>query len=196
MLRHLSTCGQPADAKGQNLEPCFHLVVEGSRRTYWLHVSVPISLPLNKLDKFLRETWLECCGHMSAFEIEGTRYASSAYGSGERSMKAPLGEVAAVGTKFFHEYDFGSTTELALNVVGLREEAGLKNGVRLLARNAPPEVLCRLCGERPATAICTECAWQGGGELCEECAEDHECGDEMCLPLVNSPRAGVCGYAG
>jgi hypothetical protein len=104
--------------------------------------------------------------------------------------------VAAVGTKFFHEYDFGSTTELSLKVVGLREEGGLKRGPRLLARNAPPEILCQECGEQLATIVCTECACQDGGELCEGCAADHECDDEMYLPLVNSPRAGVCAYAG
>jgi len=196
MLRHLSTCGRPSDAKGQTLEPCFHLTVEGGGKTYWLHVSAPVSMPLRKLDKFLRQTWLECCGHMSAFEIEGTRYASSSCGGGERSMKVPLGQVATVGTKFFYEYDFGSTTELALKVVGLREEVSSKGGVRLLARNAPPDILCRGCGEQLATIICTECAWEGGGEFCEECAEDHECDDDMYLPLVNSPRTGVCAYAG
>jgi hypothetical protein len=32
--------------------------------------------------------------------------------------------------------------------------------------------------------------------LCQACAEDHECGEDMQLPVVNSPRVGVCGYAG
>jgi hypothetical protein len=196
MLEHLSTCGQPGDAKGQPLEPCFHLTVEGCGKTYWLHLSAPVSMPLNKLDEFLRGIWLECCGHMSAFEIGGIRYASTSFGGGERSMKAPLGQVAGVGTKFFYEYDFGSTTELALKVIGLREEEALKGGVRLLARNAPPNILCGQCGEQLATIICTECSWDGGGEFCEGCAAVHECDDEMYLPLVNSPRAGVCAYAG
>jgi hypothetical protein len=28
------------------------------------------------------------------------------------------------------------------------------------------------------------------------CVKDHECGEEMLLPMANSPRAGVCGYTG
>jgi hypothetical protein len=34
------------------------------------------------------------------------------------------------------------------------------------------------------------------GWLCDECAVGHECGEEMLLPVVNSPRVGVCGYVG
>jgi hypothetical protein len=31
---------------------------------------------------------------------------------------------------------------------------------------------------------------------CDKCLTKHECGDEMSLPVVNSPRMGVCGYCG
>ncbi len=34
------------------------------------------------------------------------------------------------------------------------------------------------------------------GWLCDSCAEDHKCGEDMLLPVVNSPRTGVCGYTG
>ena len=34
------------------------------------------------------------------------------------------------------------------------------------------------------------------GWLCQSCADEHECGEDMLLPVVNSPRTGVCGYAG
>ena len=67
---------------------------------------------------------------------------------------------------------------------------------QLLARNEAPQVSYQRCSIHPATQICTECAWNGEGWLCEACAVAHECGDEMCLPVVNSPRVGVCGYTG
>jgi len=98
--------------------------------------------------------------------------------------------------KFLYEYDYGSTTALVLKVVALREQGLPKGAVQLLARNEAPRVNCRRCGIQPATQICTECAWNGEGWLCEACAVAHECGDEMCLPVVNSPRVGVCGYTG
>jgi hypothetical protein len=28
------------------------------------------------------------------------------------------------------------------------------------------------------------------------CAGGHECGEEMLLPVVNSPRVAMCGYTG
>ena len=44
--------------------------------------------------------------------------------------------------------------------------------------------------------VCTECVFDDGGWLCETCAVKHECGEEMLLPVVNSPRVGMCGYTG
>lgn len=112
------------------------------------------------------------------------------------SMSARLSEVLEVGMKFFHKYDYGSTTALGLKVVALRQQGLPKGAVQLLARNEAPQVSCQRRRILPATQICTECAWNGEGWLCESCAVAHECGDEMCLPVVNSPRVGVCGYTG
>lgn len=50
--------------------PSFHLVIEGRyAKAYWMHVAAPLAAPLSKLDRFLRDTWLECCGHLSAFHV-------------------------------------------------------------------------------------------------------------------------------
>ena len=160
-----------------------------------MHVAVPLSAPLSKLDDFLRHTWLECCGHLSAFEIGGKRYASEPSDE-EMGMRARFSEVLEIGIKFFYEYDYGSTTALVLRVVTLLEQGMPKGDVELLARNEAPQVSCQRCSNPPATQICTECAGNGKGWLCEACAVAHECGDDMCLPVVNSPRVGVCGYTG
>ena len=202
MTRHLQACSPP-EASGpspasrkQIFGPNFHLAIEGrDAKAYWMHVAVPLTAPLSKLDDFLRHTWLECCGHMSAFEVGGKRYASGPMDK-EMSMRTRLSEVLEVGVKFFYEYDYGSPTALVLKVVALREHGLPKVAVQLLARNEAPQVSCQRCNIQPATQVCTECAWNGEGWLCEACAVAHECGDEMCLPVVNSPRAGVCGYTG
>ena len=82
MTRHLSACRQPKasellPASERAPVPNFHLAIEGrDSKAYWMHVAVPLTTPLSKLDDFLRHTWLECCGHLSAFEIAGKRYAS------------------------------------------------------------------------------------------------------------------------
>jgi len=73
----------------------------------------------------------------------------------------------------------------------------LKDKVKILARNEPPEMICG-CGEE-AKWVCPICVLENTGEdcyFCDECTKGHECGEEMLLPVVNSPRCGVCGYEG
>jgi hypothetical protein len=72
-----------------------------------------------------------------------------------------------------------------------------RRGVELLARNEPLGILCRECKAKPATQICTDCQSQEDDSwLCDACVAKHACDPEMLLPVVNSPRAGVCGYCG
>ena len=80
-------------------------------------------------------------------------------------------------------------------VMGLRQGPSGKRTIRILARNDPPIFPCSACKEpepAPAKKICTECQM----DLCGACARKHRCDEEMRLPLVNSPRAGVCAYSG
>jgi hypothetical protein len=114
---------------------------------------------------------------------------------GDESMRSRLDKVLTPGQSFTHEYDFGSTTELNLKVMSEWEIEVKGKAIQILARNDPPVIPCDVCG-KPATEICTECVYSGEGWLCDECAKDHECGEEMLLPVVNSPRVGVCGYTG
>ena len=163
-------------------EACFLLKIEGAyAKNYWLFVDVEKNKTLNSLDEFLRDIWLECCGHLSAFQ-------------------GPTGEVGkarklsafAVGDKLLHEYDFGSTTECLLTIVGETRRPKQKKAVRLLARNEPPVWKCASCGQ-PAEFICAECICETeNADFCAACAEEHE--HEFLLPITNSPRSGVCGY--
>jgi predicted RNA-binding Zn-ribbon protein involved in translation (DUF1610 family) len=175
----------------------FHLFAEGwARPEYWRHFELPARATLRDVDDFLRETWLECCGHLSAFTIDGQSYMPSADRELDaRGMNISLEKVLYPGVKFRHEYDFGTTTELALRLIGEREGEVRGRAVRILARNAAPEFQCEDCGAT-ATQVCTECLWEGEGWLCDQCAPEHACGEEMCLPVVNSPRMGMCGYTG
>jgi len=204
MTRHLAKCTGPgvppasATAGKARPGPSFHLLVEGRYATaYWMHLAVPAQATLAGIDRFLRATWLECCGHLSAFTIGGTSYSASPMGDyDEKGMNVRLDRVLEAGLKFSYEYDFGSATDLSLKVVELREQGTPAGKVQLLARNQAPEVMCKKCQQHLATQICVECDNRGQGWLCEACAEEHECGPDMMLPVVNSPRAGVCGYCG
>src|SRR5690606_37684951 len=102
----------------------FHIVAEGRDwPAYWLHVAVPTDAPLYALDRFLRDIWLECCGHLSSFVINGVKYTSfEDDGNGPyaetRSMEARCGDILSEGTRFSYDYDFGTTTRLSLRVLG------------------------------------------------------------------------------
>ena len=211
MTKHLKSCKQrraALEASSRRRKSAkakvFHIVVEGSDMPqscqYWMHIEAPANATLEELDKFLRDVWVECCGHMSAFTIEGITYVSEKdvdlmWDSGYKGMDIALGKVLSVGLKFGYEYDFGTTTRLALRVVAEREGQVTGKPVRLLARNEPPLIKCEVCG-RIATQVCSQCIWDDKGWLCDECASAHECGEEMLLPVVNSPRVGMCGYTG
>ncbi|MBI3469116.1 MAG: hypothetical protein HY000_39430 [Planctomycetes bacterium] len=114
--------------------------------------------------------------------------------SGDEDMNVPLGGILRPDTKFYHEYDFGTTTELALRVMATREGKPPRQAITVLARNESPNIPCA-CGKR-ATQVCCCCAYEASGWVCDACASEHECGEEMLLPVVNSPRVGMCGYTG
>ena len=207
ITKHLESCKQRKAIFGVRLKKkIFHLVVEGRYLPeYWMHLEAPADATLEDLDQFLRDIWLECCGHMSAFTIEKTRYITGAgidvmwvetgfVPGGEVGMDVPLGEVLHPGMRFRYEYDFGTTTELTLRVLSERESE-MRKPVQLLARNDLPLILCESCG-KAATQVCSECIWSGKGWLCDRCAGKHKCGEDILMPVVNSPRVGMCGYTG
>lgn len=203
MAKHLKSCKPKEGSEsgssgwGSREKDVFHLLVEDRYSPeYWMHVELPADAKLKVLDSFLRDIWLECCGHMSVFSIQGKNYSVADMGEfNDETMDARLSDVLRPGMKFSYEYDFGSTTYLVLKVIS-REQKQLKGkSVLVLARNDPPEIPCVSCG-KPATKVCTECIYSDAGWLCDTCAAGHECGEEMLLPVVNSPRVGVCGYTG
>ena len=112
----------------------------------------------------------------------------------DHSLYVELNEVLSVGQKFSYTYDFGSSTNINLRIVSEREWlANPEDAIVLLARNVAPEFKCNVCGE-PATFI-SGGAWGNGDTFCKKHAKKHEY-DGLILPIVNSPRVGVCGYDG
>jgi len=208
MTRHLESCEQRAAiqaeaASHQKIQKtrALHLIVEGYRLPmYWMHLEVAVDTTLATLDRFLRDTWLECCGHLSVFRIGGFNYYVDAemdayWDVRRKNMQVKLEEVLSPGQTCSYEYDFGSTTELLVKVIAEQEVEMKGRAIQILARNSLPIIPCDVCGA-PATSLCTQCIYEDTGCLCDACAKDHKCGEEMLLPLVNSPRAGVCGYTG
>ena len=161
-------------------ELCYLLKAEGAyNKDYWLLFTLAMDASLSAVDKFLRQIWCECCGHMSAFRIGGREFGKA------RKLSA-----LSVGDTLLYEYDFGSTTEITVTVVDEISRAKQQEKVQLLARNVPPHKLCEQCGAPAAVVNALE-----NELLCDKCAGDVK--DEAALmPIVNSPRSGECGYTG
>jgi hypothetical protein len=174
------------DADG---DECCLIQIEGAyNKDYWLIIDVPMGKSLSTVDKFLRKIWLECCGHLSAFRTPNrSEYREIAASSKLYNFSK--------GDKIIHEYDFGTTTESLITIIGSTNRKPQKRSVRLLARNVPLELECAKCGAS-AQYFCTECVYDYHNPLyCGKCIKKHE-HDDMLLPVTNSPRMGECGYEG
>lgn len=199
MSKHLPSCSQhqkaieTADAAKTKEQVLYHLQIQDAwQGVYWLHLEMDASASLQELDDYLRAIWLECCGHLSQFSIGGWR-------GEEIPMTHRVEKIFSVGLELTHIYDFGSSSETIVKVVSLRKGRPLsKHPIFLMARNAPPEILCAEC-DQPAAYLCMECMYEldEPGTLCEKHAKGHPHDDYgEPLPIVNSPRVGMCGYSG
>lgn len=200
--RHLKKCREqnPLLPIGKKEAEVFMLRIRGKyQKNYVLIVEMSGNQSLEDLDDYLRNIWLECCGHLSAFTIEGETYDSCpdvfTFPGEEPNEEMPevkLSEVLSPGLKFTYEYDFGSTTDLELEVLDLRETFEKRpTSPVLLMRNKAPQYKCEVCN-KPATIISS----MDGTLCCSACAktEDEDDDEFYGLPLVNSPRTGVCAY--
>lgn len=102
--------------------------------------------------------------------------------------------------KFTYLYDYGSTTSFSIQVAG-SYALPLKESVLLLSRNEPLKILCDVCKVKPAVSLCSAHMYETEYFFCDDCASKHEeeCEDFLDyarMPVVNSPRMGVCGYEG
>jgi len=199
VAKHLVACAQwkaavtKAEHKKSGGETLYHLRVQAvGLPQFWLDVEMRGSATLQDLDRYLRAIWLECCGHMSQFSFGGWQ-------GNEISKKRRIGDVFELGAELTHIYDFGTSSETLIKAIGQREGKPVtSHPITLLVRNVMPKSECIEC-HQPATWLCMECLCEDNvwGILCEEHAESHphnNYGEPV--PLVNSPRVGLCGYTG
>jgi hypothetical protein len=201
VAKHLSVCNgrkivlEKAERRKGNPETLLHLRAEDAyRKEFWFDIEMRASATLKQLDSYLRAIWLECCGHMSEF------MAGSGRMPGRTVAKRYTGdEVFGEYKQLLHIYDFGTSSETTIKFVSLREgKPTTKNPIALLARNVMPEASCIECG-KSAEWLCMECLIEDEewGTLCGEHADTHLHGNYgEPVRLVNSPRLGMCGYAG
>lgn len=187
LARHLADREKVSFGKPTSL----YCHIEVQSEPYFLHLLVKADSKLKIIDRFLREIWLDCCDHLSAFRHKDFKVR----------MSDTIEDVFIPRIKIQHDYDFGTTTRVFLK--GLKYYKLDENKtIILLSRNEPLQILCSECKVKPAVELCTVCDDDFDSMYyCEACAEVHA---EVCedfddfarMPVVNSPRMGVCGYTG
>ena len=201
MSTHFDKCAKRQDAlrlaesSNRPVETLWHIRVQAAGDSqFWLDLEMRGPATLDTLDKYLRAIWLECCGHLSQFTIGG-------WGGREIAKTRKADAIFEPELVLRHLYDFGTTSETDIHVIGSRQgKATTRHPIALLARNKMPVMECNECGQ-PAAWLCLECLYEadetGTWFLCDKHAKNHphdEYGEP--LRLVNSPRLGMCGYEG
>jgi hypothetical protein len=219
--RHLATHLKEKAATG-NPGSSFFVKVEPHKKMdtfpYFLSLWIDGETQMDEFDSFLRKIWLECCGHLSGFRrrekysdkkaLKETTKQLMSEGKWEEAfelsveydddieidMEDDANYVFEIGEVLDYDYDYGSTTTLTITVI---DEYPVKADSRivLLSRNEPFAIMCKDCGEMPATKV-SAYSWNFL-VYCNKCAQKQARKKEYYfLPVVNSPRIGVCGYDG
>ena len=126
LARHIKSClikTKDAKTNNSNISNATYLIKVQDKYDsgYYLYLMVDGCVLLSELDQYLRDIWLECCGHLSSFkidEINYERYPDPGWGDRE-GMDIEIEEVLDFGMFFSYMYDYGSTTELELKVMGI-----------------------------------------------------------------------------
>ena len=158
---------------------------------------MPKNVTLRDIDELLRETWLECCWHLSSFDSGGTRFVSDGFDTSlfdydHASFDHRAAWAIPQGREAEYQYDMGDTTYLTIRVEPAPEQAqawlarhDIDAGDPSL-RNLMPE-LCDNCGQeashfRPAEVLCTGCLPENPRPYVELLARTpphcRECGEE------------------
>ena len=199
------------------------LWVRSEEHRHWMMLIVQPTTSLRHLDQFLRNQWLECCGHMSHFEIGGVQYSACVPGPGdaprfdddlaqpdEQHMVHTIEETVNAGQSFHHEFDYGDTTCLNLKHTGVLpvpyhyllefinspkdSDRYSDDFITIVARNTGPE-RCRVCGKNAHWRIYSEDAPEGEDPIVAPPFFCDECvPDQKLVRLRNSPRVGVGCY--
>jgi hypothetical protein len=200
MARHLGICMKrkeritAAESVSSGNDEQFHIQVRDvSTGWYWLQLEIAGSATMQTLDRYLRAIWLDCCGHSSQWSV------GDPWRGRQVSMSAKATAALRAGVELVHVYDFGSSTETRVSIVGRRSGSSTtKRPIALMARNEAPLIECIGCGG-PAEWLCMQCVFEEGssGGLCSAHLKGHPHDDyDEPMPVVNSPRVGVCGYTG
>jgi hypothetical protein len=169
-------------------------ITERYVKGYALYLLIDGCVLLGTLDNYLREIWLECCGHLSTFLIDGQRYDCSPEYPGEYDMNHEIRNLP-IDKKFEYMYDFGSTSYLQLELMGIYKYKHTDIGIHLIGRNTFSTPKCSSC-DKEADVYAVNPDSIKGQFMCSSCFDkkEKEVDEIYEHPITNSPRMGICGY--
>lgn len=182
---HIADCIDNLVIEDDNVN--YLLKINDEENVYWMYIIMHGNLKLSDLDKFLKKTWLECCGHLSKFSINNIDYENYE----NNNMNCKIKDILDEDLTFGYEYDFGSTTELFISVVKIFNSKN--NKIKIISRNSKPKYKCATCKKFNSEMICFECQ----KIFCKNCSlnKKHKCDPENSVfDLINSPRMADCFY--
>ncbi len=201
IARHVSACkarlGSGEDHGFDGPTDLFdHLtVIDEDRLGYRIDLLAAPGTTLDDLDVFLREIWLECCGHLSLFRVGGQTYSPDPddWGIHESSTDVELARLPD-STEIRYDYDMGTPTGLRIKRLSPLRHRLSAARIVLAARNEPPVLECS-CGSE-AIVVNRYSDRDDDWLFCAACLERADHDFEAITPVTNSPRMGVCGYVG
>ena len=141
ITRHIKACKAIQIEYSEGYQKYYTLKIKDSYMTdFFLYINVVSHLTLGELDQFLRDIWVECCNHLSGFRCRGYYYQMDEHGSyGIPGKNIELNQLVEVGTNLMYEYDYGSTTELAIEVIDELTGPRRESLIEIFARNKMPD---------------------------------------------------------
>ncbi len=181
LLRHIKTHLTKETAPKQNDT---HFLIRANAGHHYMYILAPLKSHLYDLDHFLRNYWMECCGHLSSFMVDRE----------EIDMDQMMRKIFYDGFKCEYVYDWGSSTYVDIEIKGAYALPNAPKELSILVRNNPPDALCGQCEKKQATILVMEDYYNGKNPF--YCADCHDEDTEYYHRVTNSPRMGVCGYDG
>lgn len=187
--------------EGRYVEKMILLIKDKYIKDFWMYISIEKNAKLKDLDKFIRDVWVECCGHLSCFKIKDkiygeNRIADDIWNDYNGDLNMRIKNLVQIKNIFEYEYDFGSTTYITIKVIDEFSDIKTKNNIEILARNNEPIVKCNDCGEKAKYEF--EDGYEGISKcLCDECIKNYDQSEDNYIEEIecaNSPRFGICDY--
>jgi len=96
-----------------------------------------------------------------------------------------------------YEYDSHPLSIKVFGLLPLKDDQKIQKliGSVMIGRNESPSISCGYCKATDKTMAAYICSGCGDVFACKKHRSRHDC-DAPFLPLINSPRTGMCGYTG